>query len=80
MVSDADAEEEIWWISIMLANETLPLVNVLATLFIFTVVQKMQLLPSIAFTSITLFHSLAGDLMMVGWIAQMTIHVTLCQK
>ena len=67
--------EAILYIFISLVNKSLPLVNMLATFFTFTVLQKGELHPSIAFTSVALFENLADQLVVIGMNVEGTISV-----
>lgn len=62
-------------ILISFINTALPLINLIATLFTFTVIQKRELHSSIAFTTITLFQILASQFIYVGMIAKSTVNV-----
>jgi hypothetical protein len=62
-------------ILISFVNKALPFVNLIATLFTFTVIQRRELHSSIAFTSITLFQSLSSQFIYVGMIARSTVNV-----
>jgi hypothetical protein len=62
-------------IMISFVNKTLPLINLIVTLFTFTVVQKRELHSSIAFTAITLFQILSSQFIYVGMIARSTVNV-----
>jgi len=62
-------------ILISFVNKALPLINLIATLFTFTVIQKRELHSSIAFTAITLFQILASQFIYVGMIAKSTVNV-----
>jgi hypothetical protein len=63
--------------SILIAfiNTALPLINLIVTLFIFTVIQKRELHTSITFTVITLFQILATQFIKVGTISRSTVNV-----
>lgn len=61
---------------ISFVNKALPLINLIATLFTFTVIQKRELHSSIAFTAITLFQILSSQFIYVGMIARSTVNVT----
>lgn len=63
-------------ILISLVNKALPLVNLIATLFTFTVIQRRELHSSIAFTSISLFQMLSSQFIYVGMITRSTVNVT----
>ena len=62
-------------ILISFVNKALPLINLIATLFTFTVVQKRELHSSIAFTSISLFQMLSSQFIYVGMITRSTVNV-----
>ena len=62
-------------ILISFVNTALPLINFIATLFTFTIIQKRELHSSIAFTTITLFQILASQFIYVGMIAKSTVNV-----
>ena len=62
-------------ILISFVNKALPLINLIATLFTFTVIQNRELHSSIAFTAITLFEILASQFIYVGMIAKSTVNV-----
>jgi len=62
-------------ILISFINKALPLINLIATLFTFTIIQKRELYSSIAFTAITLFQILASQFIYVGMIARSTVNV-----
>src|SRR5277367_1560568 len=62
-------------ILISFVNKALPLINLIATLFTFTVIQKRELHSSIAFTAITLFQILSSQFIYVGMIARSTVNV-----
>jgi len=63
-------------ILISFVNKALPLVNLIATLFTFTVIQGEELHSSIAFTAITLFQMLSSQFIYVGMIARSTVTVS----
>jgi len=63
-------------ILISFVNKALPLLNLVATLFTFTVIQGRELHSSIAFTSITLFGILSSQFIYVGMIARSTVNVS----
>jgi hypothetical protein len=60
---------------ISFVNKSLPLINLIVTLFTFTVIQKRELHSSIAFTAITLFQILSSQFIYVGMIARSTVNV-----
>jgi len=62
-------------ILISFINKALPFINLIATLFTFTIIQKRELHSSIAFTAITLFQILASQFIYVGMIARSTVNV-----
>ena len=62
-------------ILISFVNKALPLINLIVTLFTFTVIQKRELHSSIAFTAITLFQILSSQFIYVGMIARSTVNV-----
>lgn len=53
----------------------MPLINLAATLFTFTIIQKKELRSSTAFTSIALFEMLSSQLSQVGEVAHSTVNV-----
>ncbi len=64
-------------ILISFVNKALPLINLLVTLFTFTVIQNRELPSSIAFTAITLFEILASQFIHVGMTVKSTVNVYL---
>jgi hypothetical protein len=62
-------------ILISLSNKALPLINLIATLFTFTVIQKRELHSSIAFTALALFQTLSAQFIYIGMIARSTVNV-----
>ena len=76
-----DAEQKMMWKRAMLSifiqflNTALPLINLIATLFTFTIIQGRPLHSSIAFTTVTLFQILASQFRFVGVIARQSVNV-----
>jgi len=62
-------------IFISFVNKAIPLINLIATMFTFTVIQGRELHSSIAFTSIALFQLLSSQFIYVGMVSKSTMNV-----